>query len=98
MVPTSTPISLRFNDGFLIHLCNGCAKSVHLPKHRLPVSGSEEAVEAIHNFLEYNFIWNLMDSFHCFHFFGRRKAMAENLRRSYFEFGPVIASTPQSKQ
>jgi hypothetical protein len=50
MVPTSTPISLRFNDGFLIHLCNGCAKSVHLPKHRLPVSGSEEAVEAIHNF------------------------------------------------
>jgi len=26
LVPTSTPIRLRFNDRFLIDLCNGCAK------------------------------------------------------------------------
>ena len=26
-------------------------------KHRLPVSGSVEGVEALHNFVEYNFIW-----------------------------------------
>jgi hypothetical protein len=51
-VRTSTPIRLRFNDRFLIDLCNGCAKSVHLPKHRLPVSGSVEGVEALHNFVE----------------------------------------------
>jgi hypothetical protein len=54
--------------------------------------------------MQYITFWNtisfgkLVDTFHYLHYFGKWKEMAQKLRRSYFEFEPVIASTPQSTQ
>ena len=83
LVPTSTPISLRFNDGFLIHLCNGCAKSVHIFQSTGFLSAA-----VWKQWRHYITLWNpisfgkLMESFHYLHCFGR-KGMVVVSSRSY---------------